>query len=73
MELVEIEVNPNPIGGEFMAQAFFEWNGQEWEMSVKAGSKEEAESLAKTQASAYLQEWADDANAANQKYGVYMF
>lgn len=73
MELVEIEVNPNPIGGEYMAQAFFEWNGQEWEMSVQAASMDEAEALAKTQAAAYLAEWATDANAANGKYGVYMF
>lgn len=73
MELVEIEVNPNPIGGEYMAQAFFEWNGQEWEMSVRADSMDEAKALAESQASAYLKEWESDANAANQKYGVYMF
>jgi hypothetical protein len=32
-------------------------------MTVKAASKAEA----------YLQEWAADQNAANEKYGVYMF
>jgi hypothetical protein len=73
MELVEIEVNPNPIGDEYMAQAFFEWNGKEWEMSVKAGSPDEAKALAQSQAASYLAEWAGDAEAANQKYGVYMF
>lgn len=73
MELVEIEVNPNPIGGEYMAQAFFEWNGQEWEMSVKAASMDEAKALAEQQAAAYLAEWPADANAANAKYEVYMF
>ncbi len=73
MELVEIEVNPNAVGGEYMAQAFFEWNGQEWEMSVKAATMDEAKALAEKQAAAYLEEWGADANAANQKYGVYMF
>ena len=73
MELAEIYVNDNEVAGEYIAQAFFEWQGQEWEMTVKAGSKDEAESLAKSQAEAYLQEWAVDQNAANDKYGVYMF
>ncbi|MDM8519834.1 hypothetical protein QUF64_07285 [Anaerolineales bacterium HSG6] len=73
MELVEIEVNPNPIGEEYMAQAFFEWNGQEWEMTVKAGSPDEAKALAESQSASYLSEWNTDASAANQKYSVYMF
>ncbi len=64
MELTEIFVN---------AQAFFEWNGQEWEMTVRAATKEAAEALAKEQADAYLSEWAADQNAANEKYGVYPF
>ena len=73
MELTEIYVNDNEVAGEYIAQAFFEWEGQEWEMTVKAPSKEEAENLAKSQAEAYLQEWAVDQNAANDKFGVYMF
>ncbi len=73
MELVEIEVNPNPIGGEYMAQAFFSLNGQEWEMSVKAASPDAAKALAQSQAAAYLKDWAADAHAANAKYGVYQF
>ena len=73
MQLVEIEVNNQEVAGEYIAQAFFEWNGQEWEMTVRAGSKAEAESLAKSQADAYLQEWAVDQNAANEKYSVYPF
>ena len=73
MQLVEIEVNPNPIAGEYMAQAFFEWEGKEWEMDVRADSPDGAKSLAETQAAAYLVEWAEDRNAANQKYGVYLF
>ena len=73
MTLSEIFVNDKEVAGEYIAQAFFEWNGDEWEMTVKASSKEEAESLAKSQAEAYLQEWAVDQNAANEKFGVYPF
>jgi hypothetical protein len=73
MELTEIYVNDQEVAGEYIAQAFFEWQGQEWEMTVKATSKEEAEALAKSQAEAYLQEWAVDQTAANEKYGVYPF
>ena len=50
------------------------WIGISMDAStVKASSKEEAENLAKSQAEAYLQAWAADQNAANEKYGVYMF
>ena len=73
MELAEIFVNDNEVAGEYIAQAFFEWNGQEWEMTVKAPSKDKAEALAKSQAEAYLAEWAVDQTAANDKYGVYPF
>ncbi|MEW5960270.1 MAG: hypothetical protein AB1801_21300 [Chloroflexota bacterium] len=73
MKLVEIFVNDQEVAGEFIAQAFFEWQGQEWEMTVKASSKVEAEARAQAQAAAYLQEWAVDQNVANEKYGVYMF
>ena len=73
MQLTEIYVNDNEVAGEYIAQAFFEWEGQEWEMTIKAPSKEEAENQAKSQADAYLQEWAVDQNAANEKYSVYMF
>ena len=73
MKLVEIYVNDQEVAGEYIAQAFFEWEGHEWEMTVKASTKEAAEALAKSQAEAYLQEWAVDQNAANEKYGVYMF
>lgn len=73
MELAEIFVNDTPVSGEYVAQAFFEHEGMEYEMSARAGSKEEAEALAKSQAEAYLAEWAEDAAAANQKYGVYLF
>jgi len=73
MELVEIYVNDNEVAGEYVAQAFFEWNGQEWEMTVKAGSKAEAEALAKSQAEAYLKAWAEDQTAANDKYSVYPY
>jgi hypothetical protein len=48
MELAEIYVNDNEVAGEYIAQAFFEWKGQEWEMTVKAPSKIEAEALAKS-------------------------
>ena len=73
MTLSEIYVNDKEVAGEYIAQAFFEWNGEEWEMTVKAPSKDEAENLAKSQAEAYLQEWAANQNAANEKYGVYPF
>ncbi len=73
MKLAEIYVNDQEVAGEYIAQAFFEWNGQEWEMTVKASSKEEAEALAKSQAEAYLAEWEVDQTAANEKYGVYPF
>jgi hypothetical protein len=73
MKLTEIFVNEQEVAGEYIAQAFFEWSGQEWEMTIKAASKAEAESLAKSQAEAYLKEWAADQNAANDKYGVYPF
>jgi hypothetical protein len=73
MKLTEIFVNDHEVAGEYIAQAFFEWNGQEWEMTVKATSQAEANSLAQTQAEAYLKEWAVNQNAANEKYGVYPF
>ena len=73
MKLVEVYVNDKEVAGEYIAQAFFEWNGQEWEMTVKAGSKAEAEALAKSQADAYLKAWAEDQTAANDKYGVYPY
>jgi hypothetical protein len=73
VKLTEIFVNDHEVAGEYIAQAFFEWNGQEWEMSVKAASKAEAESLARAQAEAYLTAWAVDQTAANEKYGVYPF
>ncbi len=71
MTFVEMEITE--VAGEFTAQVFFENNGQEWEMSVKAGTKADAETKAKSQTDAYLAAWAADANAANAKYGVYMF
>jgi hypothetical protein len=73
MKLVEIFANGNPVAGEYVAQAFFEHEGREYELSVRASSKEEAEALAQSQAEAYLAEWAVDEIAANQKYGVYLF
>lgn len=73
MKLTEIVVNDHEVAGEYIAQAFFEWNGQEWEMTVKAPGQAEAERLAKTQAEAYLAEWAVNQTAANGKYGVYPF
>ena len=73
MKLVEIYVNDQEVAGEYIAQAFFEWNGQEWEMTVKATNKDEAEALAKSQAEAYLGEWAADQTAANEKYSVYPY
>jgi len=73
VKLTEIFVNEQEVAGEYIAQAFFEWNDQEWEMTVKASSKAEAEAMAKAQAEGYLQEWAVNQIAANEKYGVYPF
>jgi hypothetical protein len=73
MTLSEIYVNDQEVAGEYIAQAFFDWNGQEWEMTIKAPTKKQAEQQAKAQAEAYLKEWAVDQNAANDKYGVYPF
>ena len=73
MKLTEIFVNEQEVAGEYIAQAFFEWNGQEWELTIKASSRTEAEAMAKAQAEAYLQEWAVNQTAANEKYGVYLF
>ncbi len=73
MKLTEIYVNDQEVAGEYIGQAFFEWNGQEWEMTVKAPSKADAEALAKSKAEAYLQEWAVNQTAANEKFGVYPF
>ena len=73
MELTEIFVNDQETAGEYIAQAFFEWNGQEWEMTVRAATKAAAETLVKERAEAYLKAWAADQNAANEKYGVYPF
>lgn len=73
MKLVELYVNEPEVAGESVAQAFFEWNAQEWEMTGKGPSKDEAEALAKSLAEAYLQAWAEDQTAANEKYGVYPF
>ena len=42
-------------------------------VGARASSKDEAENLAKSQAEAYLKEWAADQSAANEKYGVYPF
>ena len=47
MQLSEIYVNDKEVAGEYIAQAFFEWQGQEWEMTIKAPTKTEAESLVK--------------------------
>ncbi len=49
MKLVEIYVNDREVAGEYIGQAFFEWKGQEWEMTVRASSKEKAEALATPQ------------------------
>jgi hypothetical protein len=73
MKLVEISVSNTPVAGKYLAQAFFEHEGREYEMSVQAGSPAEAEALAQSQVEAYLAEWAVDQVAANQKYGVYLF
>jgi hypothetical protein len=73
VKLTEIFVNEQEVAGEYIAQAFFEWNGQEWEMTIKAPSKAEAEAQATAQAAAYLHEWAVNQTAANEKYGVYPF
>ncbi len=48
MQLIEIYVNDQAVAGEYIAQAFFEWQGQEWEMTVKAATTAEAEALAKS-------------------------
>ena len=34
MKLVEISVSNTPIAGKYLAQAFFEHEGREYEMSV---------------------------------------
>jgi hypothetical protein len=73
MTLTEIYVNDKEVAGEYIAQAFFEWNGQEWEMTVKASTLEEAESRVKAKAEAYLKAWAINQNVANEEYGVYPF
>ena len=73
MKLVEISVSNTPVAGKYLAQAFFEHEGREYEMSVQADSPAEAEALAKSQVEAYLAEWAVDQVTANQKYGVYLF
>jgi len=73
MKLVEISVNNTPVAGKYLAQAFFEHEGWEYEMPVQVDSPAEAESLAQSQAEAYLAEWAVDQITANQKYGVYLF
>lgn len=73
MKLVEIFVNDQEVAGEYIGQAFFEWNGQEWEMTVRASSKAEAESIARAQAEAYLKAWAENQTEANEKFGVYPF
>jgi hypothetical protein len=73
MRLVEVSVSNTPIAGKYLAQAFFEHEGLEYEMSVQADSPAEAEALARSQTEAYLAEWPTDQIAANQKYGVYLF
>jgi hypothetical protein len=73
MKLAEIVVNDHEVAGEYIAQAFFEWNGMEWEMTVKAPGQAEAEALTKSRAEAYLAGWAVNQNVANEKYGVYPF
>lgn len=73
MKLVEILVSDSPVSGEYVAQAFFEHEGLEYEMLMRTASKEEAEATIQSQAEAYLAEWAEDEVAANQKYSVYPF
>jgi hypothetical protein len=73
MKLVEISVNNTPVAGKYLAQAFFEHEGREYEMSVQADSPLEAEALAQSQAESYLVEWALDRVTANRKYRVYLF
>jgi len=73
MKLVEIFVNDKEVAGEYIGQAFFEWNGQEWEMTVRASSPEEAEATAKSKAEAYLKAWAENQTEANDEFGVYPF
>jgi hypothetical protein len=38
MVLTEIYVNDHEVAGEYIAQAFFEWNGQEWEMTNQSAN-----------------------------------
>jgi hypothetical protein len=73
MKLVEIYVNDQEVAGEYIGQAFFESNGQEWEMTIRAASQAEAEALAKSRAEAYLRAWAEDPTKANEEFGVYPF
>ena len=73
LKLVEISVSNTPVAGKYLAQAFFEHEGREYEMSVQADSPAEAEALTRSRAEAYLAEWSVDQIAANQKYGVYLF
>ncbi len=73
MKLVEVSVSNTPVAGKYLAQAFFEHDSREYEMSVQADSPAEAEALARSQAEAYLADWSVDQVAANQKYGVYLF
>ncbi len=73
MKLVEISVNNTPVAGKYLAQAFFEHEGREYEMSVQADGPLEAEALAQSQAESYLVEWTMGQVAANQKYRVYLF
>jgi hypothetical protein len=73
MKLVDVSVSNTPVAGKYLAQAFFEYEGREYEMSVQADSSAEAEALVRSQAEAYLAEWSVDQIAANQKYGVYLF
>ncbi len=73
MKLVEISINDTPVAGQYLAQAFFEHEGREYEMSVQADSPLEAQALAQSQAESYLVEWAMNHVTANQKYHVYLF
>jgi hypothetical protein len=73
MKLVDVSVSNTPVAGKYLAQAFFEHAGREYEMSVQADGPAEAEALVRSQAEAYLAEWSVDQIAANQKYGVYLF
>ncbi len=73
MKLVEISVNDTPVAGKYLAQAFFEHDGLEYEISVQADSPLQAKALAQSQAESYLVEWAVNPITANQKYRVYLF